>query len=417
MQDGLPGRDYIRTMLWAVPLGAVAGGVALVYLAIYFATSHWVQDTLVPWVPLPGPVTIVAVATLGGALVGVVIRFLGATRHNSLGQEMREGRVSARGLAGMLGGAIIGLAAGASLGPEAPLARVGGAVGTALGDRLKAGVEQTRIFALAGVSGVFGGFLSSPLGGAFLSYEFTGLVRFPFYEHLVAAAVASLTGFAVFAGLSAFGISGVLELPALAGVGLEEYILAAGLGFIGLPVALAFKVIFGWTRQQVARLGERTVLRATLGGLGFGLIGAALPLTLYSGEAEIVEIIHGEALPVALLLLLAGAKLVTLSLCLATGFPGGFIFPLLFTAGCLGVAINQLLPGVPLTLAVACTMASVGGAVMRMPFATILMVGVLAGADLLPLAAISALVAFGLALPVAPGGAPEALRQAEEASA
>jgi H+/Cl- antiporter ClcA len=290
-------------------------------------------------------------------------------------------------------------------------------MGTALGDRLKAGVARTRILALAGIAGVFSGFLRTPLGGAFLSYEFTGLVRFPFYEHLVAATVASLSGFAVFASLTAFNISGVLELPPLAGIGVEEILVAGGLGLVGLPVALAFKFIFGATRQAAARLGERTVLRATLGGLGFGLIGAALPLTLYSGEAEIIDIIHGEALPLTMLLILAGAKLVTLSLCLATGFPGGFIFPLLFSAGCLGVAVNQVLPEVPLTLAVAGSMASVGGAVMRMPFATILLVGVLAGTDLMPLAAVSAIVAFALALPVAPGGAPEALRQAEEASA
>ena len=114
-------------------------------------------------------------------------------------------------------------------------------------------------------------------------------------------------------------------------------------------------------------LDRNPLLKPVAGGLIFGLVGAWLPLTLHSGEAELHTIlVEGAQIGAAVLLVLAVVKLFTLSICLGSGFPGGFAFPLFFSAGSLGYATHLLFPFIPLSVAVVGTMAGIGGAVMRM---------------------------------------------------
>ena len=51
------------------------------------------------------------------------------------------------------------------------------------------------------------------------------------------------------------------------------------------------------------------------------------------------------------------AKLFATSLLLATGWKGGYIFPIMFASVALGLAANLLFPGIPVAVAVAATMA------------------------------------------------------------
>ena len=85
-----------------------------------------------------------------------------------------------------------------------------------------------------------------------------------------------------------------------------------------------------------------------VGGLGMGIIGAFLPLTLFSGEAETVELIGRSAeIGVAMLIVLGIAKLFATSLLLATGWKGGYIFPIMFTGVAMGLAASLLFPDIP----------------------------------------------------------------------
>jgi H+/Cl- antiporter ClcA len=110
------------------------------------------------------------------------------------------------------------------------------------------------------------------------------------------------------------------------------------------------------------------VLRGVIGGLGMGLIGALLPLTLFSGEAETVELIARAAeIGVVMLIVLGFAKLFATSLLLATGWKGGYIFPIMFSGVALGMALSLLFPGIPVPVAVAATMAGALVAALKAP--------------------------------------------------
>ena len=97
------------------------------------------------------------------------------------------------------------------------------------------------------------------------------------------------------------------------------------------------------------------MLRGVIGGLGMGIIGALLPLTLFSGEEATTELIKEAAvIGVGSLIVLAICKLLATSLLLATGWKGGYIFPIMFAGVALGMAGKLLFPFVPTAVTVAC---------------------------------------------------------------
>ena len=80
-------------------------------------------------------------------------------------------------------------------------------------------------------------------------------------------------------------------------------------------------------------------------GLGMGIIGALLPLTLFSGEEQTAELITEAAeISVVMLIVLSITKLFATSLLLATGWKGGYIFPILFASVALGSGGESLVP-------------------------------------------------------------------------
>ena len=67
--------------------------------------------------------------------------------------------------------ALASLIAGASLGPEAPLADACGSLGTLMSDKLKLDDKGARSLDFSGISGMLAAFITSPFGGALLGLE------------------------------------------------------------------------------------------------------------------------------------------------------------------------------------------------------------------------------------------------------
>ncbi len=184
---------------------------------------------------------------------------------------------------------------------------------------------------------------------------------------------------------------------------------------VDLVMAFLFKFIFQSVTRLVKPLDRYPILNPVVGGSIFGIVGALLPLTLHSGEAELETIlVEGAEIGAAMLLLLAVVKLFTLSVCFGSGFPGGFVFPLLFSAGSLGYALHLIFPFIPLSVAIVATMAGTGGAVMRMPFTVIILMFTISNRELLPVATVAAFTGFLSATILAAGNARKAMTDAAE---
>ena len=406
--------EYVQLLLWVIILAIPTALLTLIYLTLYEQGIR-LYEYLAESIGIPKPLFTILVATFGGLLVGLGLRYLGERHSESLQDQMAAGRVPYRGLPGLMLVALVSLISGASLGPEAPLGHMGAGLGSWLAERRSYPPAKARVMSLAGISAAFGGFLGTPLSAAFMSMEFTRLLTMPIYTNLVAATVASIIGALIIfsftglppAGSPGFPPEGLLTVPGL--------IYAVCFGLVGLGWAFLFKFIFGTMKSLTAPLDHYPVLKPVVGGLIFGLVGAWLPLTLFSGEEQLGHIlVNGAEIGVFMLLVLAIIKLITLTICLATGFPGGFVFPLFFSGGALGYAIHLILPFIPLPVCIVGMLAGIGGGLMRMPFATILLLLVLGNPTLLPVAALAAITSFLSASILDAGSARQALRQSTE---
>ena len=188
--------------------------------------------------------------------------------------------------------------------------------------------------------------------------------------------------------------SGSLQLPRLPLSRLGDLWWALLVGLIAGVIGIMYKLIFGIVNLVFIRLTKRPVVRAIIGGVILGLIGSFLPLTLYSGQDQLLQIIHNPAtFGIGILLLLLLVKTVMTSTSFATGFVGGPVFPLLFIGGTLGLAISKILTFIPEGVAVTAGMAGVACAVFPLPLTIIFLLGVMGGqTDLLPGIAIGAVV-------------------------
>lgn len=406
--------DYIRLIGWIIAAAVPVAVLTLIYLAVYYGGIALVWETIPGLLSIPFPVYAILVGTLGGLLVGLGQRYLGVRHGESLHKQMDSGVVPYKGTFEFVLTALVGLVSGASLGPEAPLGQMGAAFTSWVSTRLKLPKEKSRIMALSGISGAFGGFLVNPLGAAFMSLEFTGSLTYPIYANLIAATVAALIGALVVFGFTAIVPRAILSLPEYSGFAWIHLAYAVILGLVGLVMAFLFKYIFQAVTRLLKPLDRKPLLKPLVGGLTFGLVGAILPLTLRSGEAELEVILEqGATIGAAMLLVLAIAKLCTLSICLSSGFPGGFVFPLFFSAGALGYATNLIFPIIPLSVAIVGTMAGIGGAVMRMPFTVLVVMISLSSPELLPVSILAAFTGFLSASILEAGNARRVMEQAQ----
>src|SRR6266487_71069 len=336
--------------------------------------------------------------TIAGVLIGIAIKFFG--QHAGLGvaqgQYAKTGHIIPRYVPSILLEAFIALWSGAAIGPEGPLVFLSGGVGTFIADRLRIEKDDVPLLVYSAIAGAFGAFFGSPVVGALGAYEYMFIKELDFYRHVIPGLVAAAFGYSVYFALLQTSFLGIFSFPTYASPHIYDLGSAVLVGVIAGVIGILFKVIFGVMHLVFTPLKKRPVVLAIVGGVVIGLIGSFLPLTLYSGQAQLTHIIHNPAAySVGLLLLMVLVKALLTSTSFATGFDGGPIFPLLFIGGTLGLAISQVLTFIPQGVAVTAGMAGVACAILPLPLTVTLLLGLLGGQlDLLPVIVIGAVTGF-----------------------
>ncbi len=366
-------RSYFRLMLLVALLGVVSAGITFGFIALVHQGTRliWEQAQLASG--LDARLFTLLVCTLGGLLVGLLVKLFGD--HNGIFAEVmlefgKTGRFDYRNAPGIVITASFSLISGASLGPEAPLADACGGLGTLVSDRLNLDEKETRAMGFSGVSGMLAAFITNPFGGALLGLEFaqggTGGKQAYFWV-LFPSLLSSATATVVFVLLSGSFFETLYKFPSYTPK-LAHMFYAVPFGLIGGVVGLLFMISLQRLQKFFEVMKGRLVLRGLIGGLGMGIIGALWPLTLFSGELETIELIANAAeIGVVLLIVLAVVKLFATSLLLATGWKGGYIFPIMFAGIALGLALDLLFPGIPVAVCVAATMAGALVAALKAP--------------------------------------------------
>jgi H+/Cl- antiporter ClcA len=355
-------------MAYALLLGIVGAVVGLVFLGVIEIGNNWYDVSDPGW--FGGHWWWVAVTAGAGVVVGLL---RAATklppRVPGLIADIQSEHVDAALVPGIVAVSAVSLIGGASLGPEQALGAMGGGVAEWIARRKDLDEEDSEANVLNGFAGAYGGLFSSTIIVVMMILEVARPGGRKFTKALVGGIIASSVSFGIY-----FVITGAIFLDAykVPSYKFEDWQLLAAipLGLFAAVIATVMVAAIAGATRLFTRLPIPGVATSTLGGALFGVIGVALPLTLFTGSDELKSVIKDAGtLGLGLLVVILIAKVLAFAVSMGSGFVGGPIFPSLFIGGTAGIVVHQAIPGIPLGLAFTCMFASVVGSLVAAPFA------------------------------------------------
>jgi H+/Cl- antiporter ClcA len=407
----LRSRRYVGLLVLAAILGVPISAAAYGFLALVAGLQEWLFSDLPEalglggapwWWPLP-------LLALAGVLVGLTIRYLPGRGGHSPADGFKAGGVpSPIEVPGIAIAALVTLSLGAVLGPEAPLIALGsGLAGWAVRlARRDPPAQATAVVAAAGSFAAISTLLGSPLLGAFLLMEASGLagptLGLVLVPGLVAAGVGSLifVGLDNWTGLGTFSLA-LPDLPPFEQPDLAQFGWAIVIGLLAAVVGTGIRRLALALRPHVER---RLLLATPLVGLAVGGLailfaeasGHSSSEVLFSGQDALGPFVSQSAsYSVGALLLLVACKGLAYSASMAS-FRGGPVFPAMFLGAAGGVALSHL-PGLPLVPGVAMGIGAMSVVMLNLPMTSVLLATLLLASDgltVMPLVIVAVAVAY-----------------------
>ena len=356
----LPIRLYLRLkqtnapfmVVLAVIVGLLGGVGAVGFRELIHTIQHfaWASDPYslddvraLPWW------WILMVPAIGGLAVGFVTIFASEARGHGVPEIISAvavggGRIRARVAAIKALASALSIATGGSVGREGPIAQIGAAIGSTLGQVLQLNPRRLRTLVGCGVAAGIAATFNAPVAGALFAVEvIVGDFGVPQFSPIV---ISSVMATVVARGF--YGEAEAFVVP--------EYQLNTPLelfGYAALGVAAAF-VAFVFVRALDASetIGEQSKLsapvKACLGGAAVGVLALWFPGVLGVGYEAMGSALTGQV-GVGMLMVLLVVKILAVCLTLGSGGSGGVFAPSLFLGATLGGAVGYvmewLLPG------------------------------------------------------------------------
>ncbi len=394
-------KNKLLFMLYTVILGAVVGAVIWAFLRVMNAGIEWLWHT-VPSM-LSFPLYTVCVCTAGGLLVGLWKHYFGDYPEELpvvFGKVKKAGRYPYHNVWTVIVSALLPLLIGASIGPEAGLTGVIAGLCTWVGDKLKRFHKEVQELTAIGMSATLGTIFRSPMFGFVEPLESEQDTVLPKSAKTVLYFAAILSSFGVFILLNRLtGVHTGLEALANEAVPPESYWYAVPLILVGIAAGylyFGFKKLTGLLEHH---LKKWTVGRAVMGGVLLGVAGTFLPLTMFSGEHQIGEVMQNmESIGAVMLLVIAVVKLLLTNICIDTGLKGGHFFPVIFCGISIGCAMSLLL-GVSVLFCTAVVTTALVGHTLKKPLATVLLLMILFPPQLIPIMLLAAVAAKWIPTP------------------
>ena len=365
-------REFWVLMGYAVVLGVFGAFAALVFVGVIKFGGKWYDDSNPRW--FGGHWWWVAVAAAAGVVVGLLRRLTRLPEQvPGLFAELQSEHVDLGLVPGVVAVSAVSLIGGASLGPEKALGAMGGGAGGWIAQRRGLGEEGSKVNTLAGFAGAYGGLFSSPVIVVMLILEVARPGGQRLVKALAAEIVASSVSFGIYFAIAGAVFLGDYKVPQYT---FHDWQLLAGVP-LGLFAAVVVTLLAGFmmlASRLFGRLKVPALAKSTLGGVVFGVVGVALPLTMFSGSDQLKIVLNDAGtLGLGLLVAILIAKMLTFAVSQESGFVGGPIFPSLFIGGTAGILVHQVIPGVPLGLAFTCLLAAIPGGLVAAPFSMVLL--------------------------------------------
>lgn len=228
---------------------------------------------------------------------------------------------------------------GGSAGVEGPIAQVGGAVGSQVGQFFRVSGSRMKVFIAAGCAGGVAAMFNAPIAGVFFAAEIVLLGTYEigsFAALVISSAMATVVSRAYYGESPAFPIptyqivNSLVEIPLYSIMGV----------FMGI-VAVFHIAVFYKIRDRFAALDLHPQLKPVLGALVIGVIAIGFPQVMGDGYHYIAEVLAGHGV-LWVMFALIFLKIFATAITLGSGGAGGVFAPALFIGGMIGGAFGSL---------------------------------------------------------------------------
>ena len=294
------------------------------------------------------PFQYILIPAAGGLIVGILIyKYAQEAKGHGVPEVMeavalRGGRIRPRVAVVKALASSICIGTGGSVGREGPIAQIGSALGSTVGQLLNLSDERVRNLVACGAAGGIAATFNAPIAGALFALE---VILGQFHATYFGAVVIS----AVTADVIAQNLEGNLRaftVPQYSLVSAWELIFYALLGVIAAFVSVFFSRSLYASEDLFEKLHIPEYIKPALGGALLGVVGI---LTYKSGDIPRIFSVGYESINTALAnsftlqitLALLILKMLATLITLGSGGSGGVFAPSLFMGAMLGASFGQ----------------------------------------------------------------------------
>ncbi|HXV20404.1 MAG TPA: chloride channel protein [Desulfuromonadales bacterium] len=239
----------------------------------------------------------------------------------------------------------ITIGTGGSAGQEGPIAQIGGAIGSQVGQSFKVSGDRLKTLVACGVSGGVAATFNAPIAGVFFAQEIVLLSSFElssFTSIVIASGMSTVISRALLGNTPAFAVPPYVLSSAW------ELIFYVVLGVVVGLLATSFIDLHFRIKDRFTALPLHPLAKPVAGGALVGVIGIFLPQVFGNGYQFMETVMHGQGAWYLLAALVLFKALAT-SITLGSGMPGGLFAPSLYigavAGGTLGKLLQMLFPG------------------------------------------------------------------------
>ena len=396
-------KNNILFLLYTMILGAIVGAIIWGFLRVMNLGIEFLWEYVPSQVDFP--FYTLCVCTVGGFLIGLYKHKFGdypEELNMVMGKVKKTGRYPYHNVFSILGAALFPLLIGASIGPEAGLTGVIAGLCSWVGDKLKRFRKEVQELTAIGLSATLGTIFRSPMFGFIEPLESEEDTTLPKASKIVLYITAILSSFGIFILLTKlFGGSGGMEGIDAESKQWSDYLYAVPLVLIGIAAGYLYFFFKKITETVSHKFRKYTVVRATVGGILLGIAGTFLPLTMFSGEHQIGEVMSEMGkIGAVMLLVIAVVKLLLTNICIDSGLKGGHFFPVIFCGVTIGCAMS-LLFGVNAAFCTAVVTSALVGHTLKKPLATVMLLMIIFPINYIPIMLFAAAAAKFIPTPKA----------------
>ncbi|MBU0673034.1 MAG: chloride channel protein [Proteobacteria bacterium] len=305
----------------------------LVHKFIFVPGEHIVQQggwhiLLLPLIPMAGMVLLVPLSLMyPGKVNGYgFTKFLRKV-------NLEGGYIRFRTIIIKIISTALTIGTGGSAGVEGPIAQVGGALGSQVGQFFRVSGVRMKVYIAAGCAGGVGAMFNAPIAGVFFASEIVLLGTYEissFSALVISSAMATVVSRAYYGTSPAFPIPNYHLVNPL--VEIPLYILMGVI--IGIIAVLHIRIFYA-VRDRWVGVKLHPQLKPIVGAFMVGVIAIFFPQVMGDGYEYIEEVLAGKGI-IWFMILLVFMKIIATSITLGSGGAGGVFAPALFIGAVIG---------------------------------------------------------------------------------